>query len=240
MAYTKTNWVDGPAAGPSINAANLGKIENQLADLDARLTTVASDSAAAKSLANSALPKVDAARDYLSKTEASTMYALATLLDRLVPIGSVMPWLASSPPTGWIELNGQSLSRSVYPRLFALWGTTFGSDNNSTFKVPDFRGRALFGRAGNGVGAIGATGGEQKHTLSADELPSHSHALTDGLGRYPTLYQTDAGSGGKWEMFTWASQFNANTTLRVASSGGSQAHNNMPPYLSGMYIARAQ
>ena len=238
MAYTKTNWVDGPANGPSINATNLNKVESGIHDLDGRLATAATDAQQARSLANAALPRTEAATTYLTKAEATNLYALKTAIDQVVPIGSVMPWFSSSVPTGWIELNGQSVSRTGFPRLFSLLGTTFGGDAQ-TFKVPDVRGRALFGRNGNGVGAIGALGGAATHTLTVNEMPSHTHPITDGLSRFPSLYATNAGGGTQWELASWATQFDNTKSFRVNATGGGKPHNNMPPFLSCMYVIRA-
>lgn len=102
---------------------------------------------------------------------------------RFLPSGVMMDFPASVAPTGWLICNGAAISRSTYAALFAAIGTAFGpGDGSTTFNLPDCRGRTVIG-AGQGAGltnrALGATGGEEKHTVTAAEMPSHTHAIND-------------------------------------------------------------
>ena len=108
----------------------------------------------------------------------------------LLPPGVIMPYVVTSPPTGWLVCNGGGVSRSTYAALFAIIGTNFGSgDGVTTFNVPDLRGSVIAGydpsnatgRLTTSVSAasIGNFGGEQSHILSTDELAVHTHNITD-------------------------------------------------------------
>lgn len=94
----------------------------------------------------------------------------------------------SSDFRGWLLCDGRSIDRAIYKNLFDLVGTAFGSDNATTFKLPNFKGRVP-GAAGAGQGltarALGATVGEEMHTLIVNEIPSHDHAgVTGAAGRH--------------------------------------------------------
>jgi microcystin-dependent protein len=97
---------------------------------------------------------------------------------------------------GWLKCDGRSLSRTEYPDLFNVIGTTFGANDSNTFKLPDLRGRVM-GCVGQGGGltnrALGAVVGAETHTLTTNEIPSHSHTgTTDSSGAH-THTITDPG-----------------------------------------------
>src|SRR5208283_3598861 len=81
------------------------------------------------------------------------------------------------PPKGWAFCNGQTMPISQNQALFALLGTTFGGNGQTTFNLPDLRGRTALGvgtQSGNSVNG-GQVGGEEAHTLTSAEMPSHTH-----------------------------------------------------------------
>ena len=88
----------------------------------------------------------------------------------------------STDHNGWLKCDGRSLNRVTYAKLFSVIGTSFGNNDGVTFKLPDCRGRVL-GTIGNGSGltarALGAVVGEETHTMTISEMPSHSHGVTD-------------------------------------------------------------
>lgn len=96
-----------------------------------------------------------------------------------VPVGAIVATGASSLPAGWVWADGQALSRTGYPELFAVLGTRFGGDAAAgTFLVPDLRERLALGRTDDGPTAtIGATGGQLHHTHTAEVAP-HGHSVT--------------------------------------------------------------
>lgn len=111
-----------------------------------------------------------------------------------IPSGTVMQTAAAAAPAGWLLMQGQAVSRTTYPTLFAAIGTTYGAgDGVTTFNLPDGRGRFLAGfDPGNATGRLnaavagsvnggilGAVGGEQYHYLSGYELAVHSHGVND-------------------------------------------------------------
>tara|TARA_B110000196_G_scaffold185301_1_gene158883 strand:+ start:376 stop:1287 length:912 start_codon:yes stop_codon:yes gene_type:complete len=99
------------------------------------------------------------------------------------PIGTVITFGGSTAPSGWLACDGSSYSRTTYADLFGVISTTYGAPTGTTFLVPDLRGRAPLG-AGTGSGltarSLGALGGYEGVTLSATEIPSHSHSVSDG------------------------------------------------------------
>lgn len=98
-----------------------------------------------------------------------------------LPIGTIIAWAAGTPEAGFLELNGQAVSRSTYSALFTLWGATFGAGNGTTtFNLPDCRGRVLVGyHSGSGrFNANGKTGGVETVVLTGGQLPSVSFSTT--------------------------------------------------------------
>src|SRR5690606_32185220 len=78
-------------------------------------------------------------------------------------------------PKGWALCNGQLLPINQNQALFSLLGTTFGGDGRVNFALPDFRGRTPI-HVGSGH-TLGERGGEQAHTISIAELPTHTHVM---------------------------------------------------------------
>ncbi len=100
----------------------------------------------------------------------------------VLPSGVVVPYAATSAPTGWLLCNGAAVSRATYAALFSLIGTAYGAgDGSTTFNVPDLRGRVPLGvGTGSGLTArvIATTGGAEEATITDAELPAHTHGFT--------------------------------------------------------------
>lgn len=131
----------------------------------------------------------------------------------------------SAIPQGWILADGRSLARTTYPKLYAIYGTTYGG-TASNFNIPNLNRRFVIGQSS--TYGLAATGGEERHTLTLNELPSHSHGFIglDGTGHPDQPW--DSIAVGDYRSYPRQSQYNY--------QGSSQSHENMPPYISLFYI----
>ncbi len=133
------------------------------------------------------------------------------------------------PPKGWALCNGQLLPINQNQALFSLLGTTYGGDGRTTFALPNLQGRVPF-HVGNGH-TLGERGGEEAHTLNLSEIPPHTHSPVGSSN----VANAAAPTGNLWASFTSGAYSAAsNTSLNPASitnTGGSQAHNNLSPFL---------
>jgi len=134
------------------------------------------------------------------------------------------------PPKGWAFCNGQIMQINQNQALFALLGTTYGGNGVQTFALPNLQGMVPMHTGGNFV--LGQTGGETNHTLLAAEMPQHTHAAIAGAGSAnqgtPTNNYFANGNQPAYAA-------TANTQISSGSVGyigGSQAHNNMSPFLT--------
>jgi microcystin-dependent protein len=129
-------------------------------------------------------------------------------------------------PLGWTEAAGQLLAISQNTALFSLLGTQFGGNGQTTFALPDLRGRVMIS-AGQGLGisnyAVGEVGGTESTTLTVAQMPSHNH----GVSVPDTLVDVHACKGKKCVQGLVGQ--NATTTQ---NTGGGQPHDNRPPYLA--------
>ena len=106
------------------------------------------------------------------------------LQSSITPIGVIRLFAGSTAPNGWLVCNGDTVSRSAYSDLFKVIGTTYGAGNsNSTFTLPDMRGRCPIG-VGTGTSltarTLGSNVGAETATLADTNLPSHTHTATVG------------------------------------------------------------
>jgi len=151
-------------------------------------------------------------------------------------------------PKGWALCDGQILSIAQNTALFSLLGTTYGGDGRSNFALPNLQGRAPL-QAGQGPGLSlrnqGETGGRQTVTLGQAALPSHNHGAS---GSSNPADQT-APAGNSWAAGSQRGQvvYSDASGSRIkmsgqalAAAGGSQPHNNMPPFLGLTFIIALQ
>lgn len=134
------------------------------------------------------------------------------------------------PPKGWALCNGQLLPINQNQALFSLLGTTYGGDGRVNFALPNLQGRAPMHMGSGHV--LGELGGEQAHTLTISEVPTHTHIANGNstTANNSSPISNFSGNAGK-------SNFNSasNTTLAlqaIGNVGGSQAHLNMAPFLT--------
>src|ERR1700693_2770588 len=135
------------------------------------------------------------------------------------------------PPKGWATCDGQLLPINQNQALFSLLGTTYGGDGRVNFGLPNLQGRVPM-HMGSGH-TLGERGGEQAHTLSISEVPTHVHTAN---GSNATAGATSA-SGNMWCADSTAKPYKAaaNSNLdpsTISFTGGSQAHLNMQPFLT--------
>lgn len=151
-------------------------------------------------------------------------------------LGEIRIFAGNFAPASWMFCEGQLLPISEHPPLFNLIGTMYGGDGQSTFALPDLRGRLPL-HFGNGF-TLAETGGVETVTLTTNQIPSHTHALlaaaTNGNESSPvknvlansfnvTPYINDVANGNL-------------SAAAVTTVGGTQPHNNFQPYLCVNFI----
>ena len=134
------------------------------------------------------------------------------------------------PPKGWAFCNGQFLPINQNQGLFSLLGTTFGGDGRVNFALPDLRGRTPI-HVGAGH-TLGERGGEQAHTLSIAELPTHTHVEMAQPADGNQLPAVGAVLAQASNVYRAADNLVALNPGTVTNTGGSQAHLNMQPFLT--------
>ena len=132
-------------------------------------------------------------------------------------------------PKGWALCNGQLLPINQNQALFSLLGTTFGGDGRVNFALPDLRSRVPI-HVGSGH-TLGERGGEQAHTLSIAELPTHTHVAQGVNTNAATNVPLGNSLANTTALYHAASNLTAINAGTVANVGGSQAHLNMQPFL---------
>ncbi len=185
------------------------------------------------------------------RRKASTAF-VATMCALVVTasLGSSRPAAAQEPlvrqiqcfpynfaPRSWAFCNGQLLPISSYTAVFSLLGTTFGGDGRTTFGLPDMRGRLPI-HPGRGPGLSqrrwGEEGGNETVTLTMAQIPNHTHTLNGTTSIGNTADPSDATLARDGRDQTYANSA-PNTDMHanhIQTSGGGQAHENMPPWLA--------
>jgi microcystin-dependent protein len=184
-------------------------------------------------------------------------------LEAGLPAGAIVPYGgpsgasadagAAGIPAGWLLCDGSAVSRTSYAALFAAIGINYGGgDGINTFNVPDLRGRTIIG-AGHGAGltarTLAQTVGEETHALSANEMPAHSHTITDpghthAVAGQVAFYSTTSSCGvycGTQQApinFASGTGATATTGITIQSAGASAPHNVMQPSMVLNYLIK--
>jgi microcystin-dependent protein len=135
------------------------------------------------------------------------------------------------PPKGWATCDGQLLPINQNQALFSLLGTTYGGDGRVNFGLPNLQGRAPIHMGASHT--LGERGGEQGHTLSISEIPTHVHTLsgTSSAGTLIIAAGNLLGTSPSQMYQAPDSNLGAMNPASLASVGSSQAHLNMQPFL---------
>lgn len=131
-------------------------------------------------------------------------------------------------PKGWAFCNGQVLMINQNQALFALLGTTYGGNGQTTFALPDLQGRAPMHMGG--AHPLGERGGEQNHSLTLAEMPGHTHLVTASAAN-----GSIAGPGvpaAAQDLYGPPAHLTALDPSSLSPQGGGQAHPNMMPFLT--------
>ena len=137
------------------------------------------------------------------------------------------------PPRGWAFCAGQLLSIQQNTALFSLLGTQYGGNGTTNFGLPRLQSRVPM-HQGNGF-FLGQTGGEEAHTLSVDEIPSHSHFVNASgvLGNSNSPAGNFLAASSRFVLYSATlSNPTALQPATVGSAGGGQPHINLQPYLA--------
>ena len=150
-------------------------------------------------------------------------------------VGEIRMFAGNFAPAGWMFCEGQLLPISENETLFQLIGTTYGGDGESTFALPDLRGRLPI-HQGNGF-VLAETGGAEEITLTVNQIAAHSHPMlgssANATAKAPTGAVFAAAQG---DVYTTSFSALAMSPQSISPVGGSQPHTNFQPYLCVDFI----
>jgi microcystin-dependent protein len=139
-------------------------------------------------------------------------------------------------PQGWAFCNGSLLPINQNQALFSLLGTMYGGNGSTNFALPDLRGRIPM-HWGQSINSPGERGGEQAHTVTIAEMPTHAHVLEGTQSAATTVSASNALlANGTVNIYADPASLVAIAPESVSPKGGSQAHNNMSPYLTLNFV----
>ena len=151
-------------------------------------------------------------------------------------LGEVRLFAGNFAPNGWAFCDGQTLSIAENTALFSLVGTTYGGDGQTTFVLPDLRGRVP---AHQGGGLVpGQSGGSETVTLLASQMPPHTHAVLASTSAASAAHGPSEvlGSSTTMKLYGTGTPSMAMDPNAITPAGGGQPHENMPPFVALNYI----
>ena len=180
--------------------------------------------------------------------------AIMASVSKLTLIGTVIPYPSAVVPESWYACDGSALSKTEYPELYSVLGSTFGAETATEFYLPDLRGRTVIGTSSSH--ALASTGGAETQTLTVAQLPSHTHTVsgsTESAGAH-THTVNNAASGTK-AAINIQNYGSGSTSGSVINSAGAHTHDitgtaeatgsgasipNMQPYSTLNYIIKVK
>lgn len=160
-------------------------------------------------------------------------------------LGEIRVFCFGAPPSGWARCDGQLLPIAQHQALYSVIGTVYGGDGQTTFALPDLRGRVPV-NPGTLIGP-GQRGGVEFHALTADEMPAHTHEVK-GSSAVPTRTSPVNSYWAASAANPYAAQPGALMhPAAISTVGQGQGHSNMQPYvavnfciaLEGIYPSRS-
>jgi microcystin-dependent protein len=158
-------------------------------------------------------------------------------------IGAILPYVTNALPANSLPCDGSEYHRLDYPLLYAVLDPVFVVDADH-FITPDLRGRTVIA-SGSGTGltprAVGATGGEETHTLSSGEMPVHSHTPSGHIHSIHSHITLVALAPGELPVScpNPLPESTSNGWDSIGNAGGDGAHNNMQPFIALKYCVVA-
>jgi microcystin-dependent protein len=155
-------------------------------------------------------------------------------------VGEIRLFAGNFAPQGWLFCDGQLLSIASSEVLFDLIGTTYGGDGQSTFAVPDLRGRVPVHQGNNNQSNYveGQSGGVETVTVNPNQMPVHAHALYASTSPASVTHgPTEVlGSSTAMNLYGAGTPNMAMDPNALIPVGGNQPHENMPPFVALSYI----
>jgi microcystin-dependent protein len=151
-------------------------------------------------------------------------------------VGEIRMFAGNFPPAGWMFCEGQTLPISENETLFQLIGTTYGGDGESTFSLPDLRGRIPI-HQGNGF-ILAEIGGSEEITLTVNQIPQHNHTLIGSSvnGTQANPANNFLSSSTVIQAYIEETPAAGMAPNSIGPFGGSQPHTNFQPYLCVDFI----
>lgn len=139
-------------------------------------------------------------------------------------------------PAGWLKCDGSLVSITNYEVLFSLIGTTYGGDGQSTFALPDLRGRVPLQRSPSYP--LGAKGGVEQVTLTQPNMAAHTHLANakNGNGTSAAPAGRYWSSNADYPLYAQTAPTKQFAAAAIGAAGGNQPHDNMMPFLTLTFI----
>ena len=153
-------------------------------------------------------------------------------------VGEIRIFAGSFAPAGWMFCDGASLPISENETLFQLIGTTYGGDGQSTFNLPDLRGRLPVHQSQDGQYPMAQMAGQESVTLTTQQIPNHTHPYiaTTTVGNQVNAGGRLSANSPNVKMYLNDPPDGSFNPAAIAPVGGSQPHENMHPFLALSFI----